>query len=228
MNNILTHYFLLSYLVCISLFGYTQEQQSNFVEEISIEQLTDNPQALKNYMKAEDLFDRGKYKRAIKFFTLAYQADSSLTIALDNIALSYRRNYKMDKAVEYYKKSLQIEPNNRIALNNLGLVYVYLEQFENAIQTYTTLLEMHPNDAQGMYNFALTYLYAKQFDLAVTYADAAFKIWKDTDRNKAQDAVYLVCRIYIEAENKDAAREYFREAAREGVRNNNARRDFGL
>jgi tetratricopeptide (TPR) repeat protein len=213
--------------ITLSYTAIAQDKQGE-VEEVSMGALTSNAQALQHFMKAEAFFEREKYKKAVKFYTLAYEADTSFITAIDNLALSYRRLYDMDKAIHFYTISLQKNIENRTVLNNLGLVYAYIEQYDKAIETYNTLLRIFPNCPQGNYNAGLTYLFAKNFEYAVQHADAAFQTWKESDKIKAQDAVYLVCRIHIAADNKDAAREYFREAARQGVRNNNARKDFGL
>jgi len=75
---------------------------------------------------------------------------------------------------------------------------------------------------------ALTYYYAQNYEQAIVYGKAAFDGWKHNDKTNALEAVYLVCKIYVESDDIDGAKLFYREAAKQGMRNAKALRDFGL
>lgn len=223
-------YYTLFAFLFTSTYSYvfSQTDSENRIEDISVHNLSENPQAMQFFMKAENYFEKNSYKKAVKFYKLAYESDTNFVIALDNLALSFRRLYKMDSAVVYYNKSLKKNEQNKTVLNNLGLVYTYLEQYDNAIHTYNTLFKYYPNDPQGNYNMALTYYYANNFQQTIIYGTAAFEVWKTDDKTNALEAVYLVCKAYIASDDKDGAKLFYREAAKQGIRNTQARQDFDL
>ncbi|MCK9561661.1 MAG: hypothetical protein M0R02_02955 [Bacteroidales bacterium] len=214
--------------ICNSFLLHAQTNIDTNIEDISVNNLSENPQAMQYFMKAENFFTKNSYKKAAKFYKRAYDSDTNFVIALDNLALSYRRLYKMDSAVVYYNKSLEKNEQNKTVLNNLGLVYTYIEQYDNAIAIYNTLFKYYPNDPQGNYNMALTYYYAQNYEQAIVYGKAAFDGWKHNDKTNALEAVYLVCKIYVESDDIDGAKLFYREAAKQGMRNAKALRDFGL
>ncbi|MDA3882561.1 MAG: hypothetical protein PF481_04715 [Bacteroidales bacterium] len=93
---------LLSGLFCIPVFS----QNSSSDDSLSIHNLSDNPQAIQLFMKAETFFEKEKYTKAAKYYSEAYRVDTTIIDALNNAGVAYRRAYKMDSAIYYYTKIL--------------------------------------------------------------------------------------------------------------------------
>src|SRR5690606_25677736 len=107
MKHLVLYTLFATLLTCTCFPLYSQTNTENKIEDISVHNLSENPQAMQHFMKAENFFEKNAYKKAVKFYKRAYEADTNFVIALDNLALSYRRLYKMDSAVVYYNKSLK-------------------------------------------------------------------------------------------------------------------------
>jgi tetratricopeptide (TPR) repeat protein len=216
--------FLFSGLFCIPAFS----QNSSPDDSLSIHNLSDNPQAIQLFMKAEAFFEKEKYTKAAKFYSEAYRVDTTIIDALDNAGVSYRRAYEMDSAIYYYTQSLLKNAHNKNILLNLSLVYIYEEMYAEAIETLNSLLDLYPNDASALYHLGLVYSFTEQYERAIHYGDLAFKQWLPINTDKAQQSALLVCESFISLNNKDSAAAYYKKAQEEGMKPADTFKDLGL
>ncbi|MFW5851851.1 MAG: tetratricopeptide repeat protein [Bacteroidota bacterium] len=215
---------ILSGLFCIPVFS----QHSSPDDSLSIHNLSDNPQAIQLFMKAEKFFEKEKYTKAAKYYAEAYRVDTTITDALDNAGVSYRRAYEMDSAIYYYKKSLVKNAGNTNILLNLSLVYIYEEMYTDAIETLNTLLDLYPDDASALYHLGLVYSFTGQYERAIHYGDLAFTQWLPINSDKAQQSALLVCESFISLNNKDSAAAYYKKAQEKGMKPADSFKDLGL
>ncbi len=221
-------YIFTSFLILCTLATFSQNKKDSEVTNVKMSSATENAQAMQIFLKAEKSFVKGAYKKAASLYKEAYSIDSNFVDAIDNLALSYRRQYEMDSALHYYNISISKIPNNKGALNNVGLVYIYLEKYDNAIETFNKLLSFYPDHSESIYSISLAYLLAKDYNKAIEFATKAFEASKKSDKSLAADAVYIACKSYLSLEKKDEAKLFYKKAKSQGIKSQEAADELGI
>ncbi|HEY5749965.1 MAG TPA: tetratricopeptide repeat protein [Chryseolinea sp.] len=114
-----------------------------------------------------ELYDSGKYDRAIEKYRLVSKRDTAYAEALAGLALAYLSNKEYDKSLAaceegLSKPSAQLPEFSRLQ----GLVYERKGEFDKAVSLYEKALEAYPFDYAIMYNLGLAYYNHKDYDKA--------------------------------------------------------------
>jgi tetratricopeptide (TPR) repeat protein len=99
-----------------------------------------------------------RYNLAIKYLLLAHEVNPANLMVLQELALIYERQDKLEKSIEYYKKYLDIDPYAENIWFNLGMVYTSLEDHENAIEAYDFAIAICPDFISAYFSKANTYV----------------------------------------------------------------------
>jgi tetratricopeptide (TPR) repeat protein len=221
---------LTTLLLSLSIVAFSQneKQTGTGVKSLALETSTEDAQAMQLFLKADNYFVKGKYKKAISYYKQAVAVDSNFIDAIDNIGTSYRRLFEMDSAIHYYKLSLSKMPNNKGVLYNLGLVYLYLEKYSEAETSFTKLLTMNKADLEASYHLSLTHLWSSDYTKAIEWGTKTYEQALSTDKILAADAVYIVCKALLETDKKNDAIAFYKRAKSKGAVSTDAAAELGL
>lgn len=140
----------------------------------------------KNYTKAENLIELGRYSEAEDYVNKLLVKNSNDVQAKTYLAEIHSGQYKLDGAEKEFQKILEKNPSNAAAHNGLGLVYYR--------KTSTSDMSVRGN-AETYYNKAL-----QEFSLAVKNDPNCYKAYDNTGK------------ILMDAGRLDDAEKYFKKA----------------
>jgi tetratricopeptide (TPR) repeat protein len=94
---------------------------------------------------------KSQYQDAIKWLEAAVQLNES-TIALNNLAYSYWRNWEISKAILIYKKLLELisDVERTYIYINIAICYNEQYQFSNAYKFINKALSLEPNNPKAL------------------------------------------------------------------------------
>lgn len=99
-----------------------------------------------------------RYNLAIKYLLLAYEVNPKNLMVIQELALAYERQDKLDKSIEFYNKYLDIDPYAENIWFNLGMVYTSLEEYDGAIEAYDFAIAICPDYISAYFSKANTFV----------------------------------------------------------------------
>jgi tetratricopeptide (TPR) repeat protein len=170
-----------------------------------------NKKAMEYYNEGVVLMREDDYKKALKKFEKATEADPEFAFAWDNLGLCYRHAERYEDAISTYRKSLAIDPEGKFPLTNLPVVYSLMGKNEEAIKEYDNLLKYYPGDAEAFYGVGTIWFYSlKNAEKALPYLCKAYNIYIEEKSAYRSDAEKIISAIYA-AMKKDNKEELFYE-----------------
>lgn len=130
-------------LIAFSSLPNLKKRGSNIAIILTVLLLNSNLKAFefdfKNINKANDYYEKGEYKKAIK----EYEKVAKTPEAKYNLANSYYKNGEYKKALKSYKQVISSNKDlEHKKLHNLGNTYVKLNDLENARKMYENALKI--------------------------------------------------------------------------------------
>ncbi|NOZ35740.1 MAG: tetratricopeptide repeat protein [Chlorobi bacterium] len=144
------------------------------------------------------------YKRAENFYLKAIKKGN--IDALNNLAVLYYDQNKLDLAEEYCKKAA--EKGHIKALNNLANIYLLKKDFISAEKYYKETIKK--GNISALNNIGILYYNQKKLDLAESF----FK--KAVEKGDA-DAAYNLANLYKSKNDFKSAEKYYKEAIKNGI-----------
>ncbi len=170
---------------------------------LSEKSLTDNPEAARWYEKAYGEFSKGKYKKAVKYYKKAVEADSNFVFAWDNLGLSYRYLNDYDNAIYAYQKSIEIDSTGTMPLQNIAVAYGYKKEYNKAVAAYEKLAELDDQNPEVYYGIGQIYAYAlKDNEKALDNMCKAYNLYVALNSPYRTDAEKLINLIRADMLNK--------------------------
>lgn len=99
-----------------------------------------------------------RYNLAIKYLLLAHEVNPKNLMVIQELALAFERQDKLDKSMEYYNKYLDLDPYAENIWFNLGMVYTSLEMYTKAIEAYDFAIAICPDYISAYFSKANTYV----------------------------------------------------------------------
>ncbi|MBK7078233.1 MAG: tetratricopeptide repeat protein [Myxococcales bacterium] len=118
--------------------------------------------AVAHFNRGVDRFDQGDAAAAIDAYKAAIAIDADYCDAIDNLALIYRREGRLDEAIALYERSLAIAPHNQFAWQNVGVAYRMRGRHADAMRAYRQLAALSPANPEGWFGVAQMALMAHQ------------------------------------------------------------------
>jgi tetratricopeptide (TPR) repeat protein len=109
-----------------------------------------------------DRFAQADAAAAIAAYKAAIAIDADYCDAIDNLALIYRREGRLDEAIALYERSLAIAPHNQFAWQNVGVAYRMRGRHADAMRAYRQLAALSPANPEGWFGVAQMALMAHQ------------------------------------------------------------------
>ncbi len=168
-----------------------------FLEKVSLSSETES-----KLKKAIDVFNKGKYKEAVKFFKSLLEEDSKNPILYFYIGFSYKKIGNIDSAIENFKKSIEIKPDFSFSLKELGTIYAKKGDFKKAMEFYKKAIDAGGGDADTLYNYGVCAINLGENSVAKLAMEKVIKI----DPNYS-DAYYQLGLIYLGVGDMKKAKE---------------------
>lgn len=161
--------------------------------------ISNNPDALKYFIKGQDEEKKENYTGAAVYFQTAVSIDSMFTFAWDNLGICLRKLKNYPDAVKAYKRSLAIDPKGMTPLQNLPVVYQLQNDFDNALASYQNLIRLYPGNAEGYFGTGQLYLSGKQDnEKGLDYMCKAYNLYIKQGSVYRTDAEKTISYIYSE------------------------------
>lgn len=189
----------------------------------------------RNYSKAENLIELGKYGEAEAYITKLLAENANDIQAKTYLAEIHSAQYKLDGAEKEFNKILEKNPQNPMAHNGLGLVYYRrttssdmtfrgnMENYYNkALQEFSLAVKNDPNFYQAYDNTGKILFDAGRLDDAEKYFKKALEIRPDYSKGVENYGRVLFAKNQI-----DAAIDKYREAIRLNSKNSSAYCNLG-
>jgi tetratricopeptide (TPR) repeat protein len=93
-----------------------------------------------------------QYGKAMNYYNMALDMDSTSTWALYCKAYLSELQYDYERAIELYSKIIELNPAYYISYFKRAGVYFNLDDYEAAIEDYKKYLEFEPGDEDALYN----------------------------------------------------------------------------
>jgi tetratricopeptide (TPR) repeat protein len=180
----------------------------------------DYPEALKNYIRASELFDEGKDKKKVSAIS-------------NNIALIFLAEGNYADAENYFLKSLVIdqELGNKLgeaqAYNNIGNIYEERANYEKALEYYFKSLAIRKkiNDFEGMpstlTNIGIAFVHTHHPAQGEQYLTESLQMYrKNKDINGIALAYNNFGDLYKEMEQYEKAISYYNKSRKISEENN--------
>ncbi|MEI8388980.1 MAG: tetratricopeptide repeat protein [bacterium] len=189
----------------------------------------------RNYSKAENLIELGKYREAEAYITKLLAENANDIQAKTYLAEIHSAQYKLDGAEKEFNKILEKNPQNPMAHNGLGLVYYRrttssdmtfrgnMENYYNkALQEFSLAVKNDPNFYQAYDNTGKILFDAGRLNDAEKYFKKALEIRPDYSKGVENYGRVLFAKNQI-----DAAIDKYREAIRLNSKNSSAYCNLG-
>jgi tetratricopeptide (TPR) repeat protein len=165
---------------------------------------SESAEANKYYDDANNLFEKGDLKGALKLYAKSLKKDPGYIYVLDNIGLTYRKLGDNRNAIKYYSKSLDIYPEGSFSLQNIAYVYSDNNDLKNALLNYQKLVFFYPEDPEGYFGIGKMYVAAGEYEAAMDYVFTAHKLYSISKSEYLKDTGQLITTIYnkLKEQNK--------------------------
>jgi len=217
----------------LKIFAYIISAMIIFNSQANAE--TYSAKVIRNYSKAENLIELGKYSEAEAYVAKLLAKNPNDIQAKTYLAEIHSAQYKLDGAEKEFKKILEKNPKNPMAHNGLGLVYYRrttssdmtfrgnMENYYNkALQEFSLAVKNDPNYYQAYDNTGKILFDAGRLNDAQKYFKKALEIRPDYSKSVENYGRVLFAKNQI-----DAAIDKYKEAIRLNSKNSSAYCNLG-
>lgn len=174
--------------------------------------VADNSVDLRVKSEAEELYNKGKYKKALPKFVKIVESDPDDNHVRGLLAGSYMLSGKLEKAIEQYKSILETEPGDAETRYKLGILLRQVGRDDQAIAELKKAAKQKPSQ-QFLSELAKTYAQKDQLEKAVSSWRKALKLAAGNTRAKV--SIYTdMGDAYIRTENRGKAEAAYRSGLR--------------
>jgi serine/threonine protein kinase/tetratricopeptide (TPR) repeat protein len=148
-------------------------------EELSKETFTTTSlEAMKAYVRAQELNRKGDREEAIQEYLQAIEDDPYFGRAYSGLSLIYYNRGQEKKGEEYFQKAIeQIDRmSEREKYRTRGIYFLINRNTQKAIEEFSALVQRYPADSAGQTNLALAYFWAHDFARAAEVGSRAVKL----------------------------------------------------
>lgn len=169
----------------------------------------------KEFFKALDIFNQGKYEKASELFRELYgrsvtEDDSIGTLFFGALCYTEMREY--ETAAYLYSMITKIDGTDSRIWSNMGYQYAELGEHNNAIQCYEKAIACDEKNPYPYVNIAGEYIHLADFEAALPYAQKAFEL---NTRLAAASNNLTVCLFALG--RTEEANKYFRISLANGA-----------
>lgn len=127
-----------------------------------------NLEAVREYVRAQELLAAGKGDAAIPVYLEAARLDPDFGRAWSGAATAARNLGRLEEATTYYQNALSKidRMTDREKLRTRGQYYLFSGNSAKAIEENEALIERYPSDSVGLANLGFAYFLARRFDKA--------------------------------------------------------------
>jgi tetratricopeptide (TPR) repeat protein len=191
--------FIICSLVCISSYGYAQEEEEG---ETSL-----TKEAQEALVEAQRLYQNNEYAKAraplLRF--LATESEEVPAVLYQMLATCWYLDDNPEEARKVYEKGYAAYPKNEDMLYNYAAVSYELEDFMKAGQLFEELYDVKKEkDLEMLYQAAVCYYTAEELGEAVRIFEKMIDLSEEPESSWFE----TIISIYMEEGNNDKAEEY--------------------
>jgi len=165
-----------------------EDQQTIPAEELehtmkSLEEVKQEKEFSANdwFFKAYNEEQKGRYQKAIEYYSKAIDINPKAASAYNNRGFLYFNLNHFKKAVSDLDKAIELKPKFAIPFNNRGLCYHSLREYEKAIDDYNKAIEFDPSDFRPLSNLATTQIILGDYGDALKSVEKALTFESDDE-----------------------------------------------
>ena len=140
------------------------------------------------YEEGMHLMTSNNWPNAERAFRSAIVSCPAFVAALDQLAISVRRQDRLEEAIGLYRKSLKIDPGGVIARQNLIGVLAQADRLAEAQDEAKTLVARAPDNAEGPFWLGVIAVNEKKLPEALDYLDTASRLYRQSNNPLAIQA----------------------------------------
>ena len=141
---------------------------------VSLQQKTARAETLNN--QAVDLFEAGKFEKAVVLLREAISLRSDYTIAYGNLGAAFYRTGQFSEATIALKKAIELKSNYAEDYNKLGAIYAETGKPDEAVALFERAVQIQPDFAPAYYNLGWVYTRVKKFKKAKSTLDQVIRL----------------------------------------------------
>lgn len=178
---------------------------------------SDNESAKNWYIIAKDAMKEEKYDIAIEGFLLSLKEDDKNVLALDDLAVSYRRIEDFENAIKYYNQSLNVFPEGDFALMNIGVIYSMMEDYEKSNLYYKNLIKYYPDNPEGYFGYGKNSVMQDDFENALKNIVIAHHLYESENSPYKKDTELIILSIKEIMADRGMQKEFEKMAAENNI-----------
>lgn len=133
------------------------------------------------YGKANEEFDKGKYREAEDLYTRSLEIDPESEDAYYNRGLARKLQNKYKQALDDYNHAIKVNPRFALAYVGKGVINTSQGSYYLAIDNFTKALELDPGMTDAYYNRGNAYLKLENYVQAIREYDKVIEIAPSRD-----------------------------------------------
>lgn len=111
--------------------------------------------AQRYYEAAMDLFERGRYDKALEHIEKAITAQPKNADFHSTKGVFYHKMNNLTGAIEEYRKAVELQPKHTFSRFNLGLIFMKIGRVQEAIREWEAVVRVNPRDVDAIFNIAV-------------------------------------------------------------------------
>ena len=153
-----------------------------------------NLEAVREYVRGQELFAAGRMAEAIPAYLEATKLDPNFGRAWAAAATAANNSGRRDAAADYYGRALTTldRMTDREKFRIRGQYYLFSRNAPKAVEELTALSERYPSDAVGLSNLANAYFLLRQFDKAMEIGARVAAIYPSNPLRQNNVALYAM------------------------------------
>jgi len=182
--------------------GMTEEAVENITRETFT---TSSLEAMKAYVRAQELAKAGNQPEAISEYEKAIAEDPGFGRAYAGLAVIFYNRGDRQKGLEYHEKALALldRMTDREKYRTRSIWYLMTGNYQKAVEECGALIEQFPADSAGTANLALAYFLARDMANAVEFGKRRLELGEyDTSAHYNLAWYYLGAGEFESAENE--------------------------
>jgi tetratricopeptide (TPR) repeat protein len=120
--------------------------------------------------------DRGKYDRAIAYYTRAIEINPAEPLAFINRGSAYGQKGQYHRAVADLSRAVELDPTARLAFSNRAAAYIRMGDYGSAIADCDREIELDQGNSKAYAGRATANLLKGAYDLAIADCDRAIAL----------------------------------------------------
>ncbi|MCK5683042.1 tetratricopeptide repeat protein [bacterium] len=142
---------------------------------VLVSNATDVDQFNLNFNRGNEMFEKGKYEKALNYYHKALSKRPSSKEVLNNLGVVNKRLHLFKEAEKYYNKAIQVDKTYLNPHVNLCILYFDRNMFNKIIEISDNLLKYSPKNGVAYFGKGFGYYKRRDFHKAIRFLKLSLK-----------------------------------------------------